>query len=85
MSYVVNVGKEPNALDRAEIVRWVSESLRPFKIVEDRGFQSLMKTGQPGYYIPSASTVSQDVKLVFAKTRGRIAKSPCRIHCHSCR
>ena len=53
-------------LDRAEIVRWVSENFRPFKIVEDRGFQSLMKTGQPDQYIPSASTVSWDVKLVFA-------------------
>ena len=29
---------------RAEIVCWVSESKRPFKIVEDRSFQSLMKT-----------------------------------------
>jgi hypothetical protein len=74
MSYVVDVGKKPDVLDRAEIVRWVSESLRPFKIVEDRGFQSLMKTGRPEYYIPSASTVSRDVKLVFAKTRERIAK-----------
>src|SRR5258708_30806906 len=59
---------------RAEIVRWVSESLRPFEIVQDRGFQSLMKTGRPEYYIPSKSTVSRDVRLVFARTRQRIAK-----------
>ena len=59
---------------RAEIVRWVSESMRPFSIVEDRGFQCLMKTGRPDYYLPSASTVSRDVKLVFARTRERIAK-----------
>jgi hypothetical protein len=59
---------------RAEIVRWVSESVRPFSIVEDRGFKSLMKTGRPEYYIPSASTVSRDVRLVFARTRERIAK-----------
>jgi len=58
---------------RAEIVRWVSESARPFKIVEDYRFQSLMKTGRPGYYIPSASTVSHDVQMVFARTRQRIA------------
>lgn len=62
------------ALHRAEIVRWVAESNRPFRIVEDRGFQSLMKTGRPEYYIPSASTVSRDVRLVFARTRQRIAK-----------
>jgi hypothetical protein len=60
--------------NRAEIVRWLSESNRPFKIVEDRGFLSLMKTGRPGYYVPSASTVSRDVKLVFGRTRERIAR-----------
>jgi hypothetical protein len=59
---------------RAEVVRWVSESVRPFSIVEDRGFLMLMKTGRPEFYIPSASTVSRDVKLVFGRTRERIAK-----------
>lgn len=59
---------------RAEIVRWVCESQRPFSIVQDRGFQSLMKTGRPGYYIPSASTVARDVKKVFVNTRKRVAK-----------
>ena len=59
---------------RAEIVRWVAESLRPFSIVEDRGFKSLMKTGRPEYYLPSPDTVSRDVKLVFMQTRKRIAK-----------
>ncbi|KAG2112007.1 uncharacterized protein F5147DRAFT_744660 [Suillus discolor] len=38
------------------------------------GFQSLMKTGTPEYYIPSKSTVSRDVRLVCARTRQRIAK-----------
>jgi hypothetical protein len=33
-----------------------------------------MKTGRSEYYIPSASTVSRDVKEVFTKVRGRIAK-----------
>lgn len=32
-----------------------------------------MKTGRPEYYLPSPSTVSRDVKLVFAQTRQRIA------------
>lgn len=58
---------------RAEIVRWVSESMRPFNIVNDRGFQCLMKTGRPGYHIPSVSTVARDVKEVFKKVRGRVA------------
>ncbi|KAG0700689.1 hypothetical protein DFH29DRAFT_807315, partial [Suillus ampliporus] len=59
---------------KAEIVRWVCESARPFDIVKDRAFQSLMKTGRPEYYIPSPSTVSRDVKLVFARMCQRIAK-----------
>ncbi|KAL6298221.1 hypothetical protein BKA93DRAFT_744576, partial [Sparassis latifolia] len=41
---------------------------------KDRGFQCLIKIGRPEYYIPSASMVSHDVKLVFAQTRKRIAK-----------
>ncbi|KAF8867748.1 hypothetical protein BD779DRAFT_1615823 [Infundibulicybe gibba] len=52
---------------KAEIVRWVCESMRPFEIVADRGFQSLMKTGRPEYYIPSPSTV-------FVKAWVRMAK-----------
>jgi hypothetical protein len=52
----------------------VRESLWPFKIVEDCGFLNLMKMGQPEYYIPSASTVSRDVRLVFSWTWDRIAK-----------
>lgn len=53
---------------------WVSKSLRPFDIVKDRAFQSLMKTGRPEYYIPSPSTVSRDVRQVFVRTRQRVAK-----------
>ena len=59
---------------RAEIVRWVSESKRLFKIVDDRGFRSLMKTGRPEYPIPSPQTVSKDVRNVFVSVRKRIAK-----------
>ena len=59
---------------RAEIVRWVAEDLRPFKIVEDHGFQKLMKTGCPEYYLPSPSTVSRDVQLVFVNARKHITK-----------
>ena len=61
------------ALYSAEIVRWVAENKRPFQIVNDHGFQSLMKTGHPGYNIPSAKTVSCDVKRVFVEVRNRIS------------
>lgn len=55
------------------IVRWVSENARPFSIVADRWFLCLMMSGRPGLYVPSPSSVSRDVKIVFAKTRKRIA------------
>ncbi|KAF5342776.1 hypothetical protein D9758_017115 [Tetrapyrgos nigripes] len=57
----------------AEIVCWVAESSQPFTIVCDHGFLCLMKTGRPGYYLPHPTTVSHDVKTVFAKTRQRIS------------
>jgi hypothetical protein len=62
------------SFNRAEIIRWVSENTHPFEIVKDWGFQSLMKTGQPEYYIPSPSTVSRDVHLVFVHTHQWISK-----------
>ncbi|KAI0716611.1 hypothetical protein C8Q76DRAFT_617562 [Earliella scabrosa] len=43
-------------------------------VVRDRGLNCLMKTGRPRYYIPSPSTVSRDLKVVFQRTRTRIAK-----------
>jgi hypothetical protein len=58
----------------AEIVKWVAESMRPFSIVDDRGFHTLMKTGRRKYHIPCADTVARDVKYVFKKTKGRIGK-----------
>jgi hypothetical protein len=48
--------------------------MRPFSIISDRGFQCLMKTGRPSYYLPSESTVSRDVKQAFMKVRVRIAQ-----------
>jgi len=59
----------PNGLGRAEIVHWVVESLRPFDIVTDQGFQSLMKTGRPEYFLLPAKTVARDVRQVFVHSR----------------
>ncbi len=55
-------------------MRWVSESLWPFSIAKDHGFCCLMKTGWPECYIPHLTTISQDVKTVFAKSHNCIAK-----------
>src|SRR5258707_13607331 len=57
-----------NTMDRAEIICWVSESAWPFEIVNDHSFQSLMKMGRLGYYIPSPLTVSCDIQMVFTRT-----------------
>ncbi|KAF9019903.1 hypothetical protein BDZ89DRAFT_900071, partial [Hymenopellis radicata] len=43
-------------------------------MLQDRGFKKLMKTGRPGTYIPHPTTVSRDTKILFAKTRRRLAK-----------
>jgi hypothetical protein len=58
--------------DRAHIARWCAESNRPFKIVEDREFRSLMKAGRPGTSLPSSLTVSRDIKATFKRCRERI-------------
>ncbi|TFK73078.1 hypothetical protein BDN72DRAFT_791600, partial [Pluteus cervinus] len=39
-----------------------------------RWYNHLMKTGRPEQYVPSPSTVSRDVKRVFAHSRIRLAK-----------
>ena len=58
---------------KAEIAQWVCVSVRPFDLVSDEGFLFVMKTGRPELYIPSPSTVSRDVRLVFAWTCQRVA------------
>jgi hypothetical protein len=57
-----------------EIVKWIAKSMRPFSIVEDEGFKTLMKTGQPNHYLPKRWTVARDMKQVFNKTRKRVKK-----------
>ncbi|KAH8979378.1 hypothetical protein EDB92DRAFT_1821055 [Lactarius akahatsu] len=49
----------------AEFIHWVSEDKRPFQIVNDHAFCSLMKTGRLECYIPSAKTLSCNVKSMF--------------------
>ncbi len=66
---VANVFKS----SRAEFVHWVTENKRPFQIVNDQAFRSLMKTGRPEIYIPSAETLSRDVKNVFVGVCKRIS------------
>ena len=52
----------------AGIVKWVTKSMRPFSIVEDEGFNVLMKTGRPNDYIPLQQMVARNIKYVFQDT-----------------
>ena len=59
---------------RAANVCWVCKNLCPFSIVHDQGFKILIKTGRPEYYLPSSSTVSHNVRVVFANVQKQMAK-----------
>ena len=61
-------------ISSAEVVHWVSESLQPFAVVKDCGFNQLMKSGQPECYVPSPSTLARDVKTLFEKMHNRLAE-----------
>jgi len=44
-------------------------------VVNDRGFQSLIKTSQPEHYIPSLSIVSCNIKKVIHQVLGKDSTS----------
>ncbi|KAJ3817206.1 hypothetical protein F5880DRAFT_1631224, partial [Lentinula raphanica] len=54
--------------------RWVAESARPFRIVQDRSFRWLQKEGRPTQYVPSKETVGRDVKTLYAAAKIQLAK-----------
>ena len=56
-------------LCRVECVKWVVESMRSMKIVDDPGFHRLMKMGHPQYRILSSQTVVHDVHVVFQRVK----------------
>ena len=62
------------AFHSVECVWWVAESMQPIGIVDDPGFQHLMKTGHPHYCIPSSQTVACNVHVVFKQVKDWIVK-----------
>lgn len=56
------------------VARWVSESMRPFLIIKDRGLRWLCKTGRPHFYLPDNATVAKDVKFLYGWTERRLAE-----------
>lgn len=53
--------------------RWVAESMRPFRIVKDRGVRWLCKTGRNSFYLPDETTVARDVKRLFLYSQEKLA------------
>src|SRR6266705_31298 len=56
------------------IARWVSKSMRPFRIVKDRGLRWLCKTGRPHFYLPDETTVAKDVKFFYSWSERQLAE-----------
>ncbi|KAJ3748250.1 hypothetical protein EV360DRAFT_26039, partial [Lentinula raphanica] len=59
---------------RVVTVRWVAESSRALRIVQDRGYRWLQKEGCPNQYVPSKETVARDVKKLYAAAKERLSK-----------
>ncbi|EEB92003.1 hypothetical protein MPER_09550, partial [Moniliophthora perniciosa FA553] len=57
---------------RARCARWIAESNRPVKIVEDDGFVELMGAGRPDIKLPKRNTVSRDIKTAYNEHPGQI-------------
>ncbi len=53
---------------------WISRRHRPFLIVEDEELIAIFKMLYSKVEIPSASTISRDVREVFALSRKHVAK-----------
>ena len=62
------------AFHSVKCVWWVTESMRSIGIVDDPGFQHLMKMGRPHYHIPSSQTVAHNVHVVFKWVKDQIIK-----------
>ncbi|KAI6016602.1 hypothetical protein BKA83DRAFT_4465309 [Pisolithus microcarpus] len=58
-------GQGKPAYSTGSTQRKKQESLRPYEIVRDHGFQCLMKTGHLEYYLPHPSTVLHNIKIEY--------------------
>ena len=64
----------PISFSSVTIARWVSEAMRPFRIVKDRGLRWLCKTGRPHFYLPDETTVAKDVKFFYGWAERQLAE-----------
>ncbi|THU99265.1 hypothetical protein K435DRAFT_502649 [Dendrothele bispora CBS 962.96] len=59
---------------RAAVVRWVTESCRPIKIVEDRKLREIVLAGRPQAQFSHRRELAQDIDTAFTVCSERIAK-----------
>ncbi|THU86659.1 hypothetical protein K435DRAFT_970193, partial [Dendrothele bispora CBS 962.96] len=58
----------------AAVVRWVTESCRPIKIVEDRKLREIVLAGRPQAQFSHRRELAQDIDTAFTVCSERIAK-----------
>jgi len=63
-----------------EIVKWVTQSMRPFSIVEDDGFKMLMKTGRPNL-LQTGSQLSRSEGKTAGKYGSHTGKDRLQLMC----
>jgi hypothetical protein len=61
-------------LASTHLVKWITENNRPTTIIEDRELRELLLTGRPNMELPSATTITRDIRSSFDFCHDRIAK-----------
>ncbi|KAJ7800236.1 hypothetical protein B0H14DRAFT_2306543, partial [Mycena olivaceomarginata] len=57
---------------RAHLVRWVAESNRPIRIVEDREFREILAAGRPELNIHGRHTLARDLSAAYERCRAHV-------------
>ncbi|KAJ7898300.1 hypothetical protein B0H14DRAFT_2169173, partial [Mycena olivaceomarginata] len=57
---------------RAHLVRWVAESNRPIRIVEDREFREISAAGRPELNIHGRHTLARDLSAAYERCRAHV-------------
>ena len=52
---------------------WLTDSMRPLTIVEDKRFKQMMRLVEPGYSVPSRTHMMSVIKARFHKARGELS------------
>ena len=56
------------------LAKWISQCFRPFKIVEDMELIEIFQMLYVCIQVPSVTTISRDVKEIFAMSKSSVKK-----------